>query len=330
MFDLRLDAVSSWVKERSYGRVALQMPEGLKVRATVAADLIRSQTGAEVIVLGDPCYGACDIHKGFRAYADALVHFGHSPIPSLGVDDDVLFVEVRVESDIDLLVDEAATLIDGCIGLVATVQYLDLIPKAVERLEAVGRQVIVGLGDDRIQHPGQVLGCNHSAASAVEDSVDGFIFIGEGNFHPLAVALSTDLPVVVVDPLMGGVRSVGDLRDAMLRQRFAAIARAMDAQRFLVVVSSKPGQRRRALAEEVIGMIRSNGRQGHIVVLDEVTPDALLPYAADAAVITACPRIALDDRARYNITLLTHLELRIALGEVEWKDYVFDQITLTD
>ena len=68
------------------------------------------------------------------------------------------------------------------------------------------------------------------------------------------------------------------------------------------------------------------GRSGVTVVLEELTPDSLASYNADAFVCTACPRVAMDESARYGRPMLTVPELEIALGLKEWAGYPFDQI----
>ena len=73
-------------------------------------------------------------------------------------------------------------------------------------------------------------------------------------------------------------------------------------------------------------MLREHGRTAHKVVIEEINPTALMAYQVDAFVNTACPRIAMDDSARYPKPMLTPPELEIALGEREWADYLFDQI----
>ena len=109
-------------------------------------------------------------------------------------------------------------------------------------------------------------------------------------------------------------------------RRFAAIQGARDAQSFLVIVCSKIGQNRSELADRMVAMLREHGRTAHKVVIEEINPNALMSYQVDAFVNTACPRIAMDDAARYPKPMLTPPELEIALGEREWGQYLFDQI----
>ncbi len=325
MFDFELETVSRWISDGGYASVALQMPEGLKIRAPEISEFIERETGAVPVIVGRPCYGACDLFD-YHGWADALVHFGHSPIPSQGEDPNVLYVESRSDADVDDSILEPLSTLPGSVGLLATVQYLGLIPKVRRILESSGRSVHVGVGDSRICHPGQVLGCNCSTAEAVNDDVEGFLFIGEGDFHPLAAAFGMEKQVLVLNPVTGEVRDMAEKRDRILRRRFAAIQGARDAQSFLVIVCSKVGQDRSELANGIVGLLRSHGRTAFKVVIEEVNPIALMSYQVDALVNTACPRIAMDDAARYPKPMLTPPELEIALGEREWSDYVFDQI----
>jgi 2-(3-amino-3-carboxypropyl)histidine synthase len=60
--------------------------------------------------------------------------------------------------------------------------------------------------------------------------------------------------------------------------------------------------------------------------LDNIEPDRLLNLGAEAAVSTACPRIALDDSAKYGIPILTPPEFEVLVHERPWEPYTFDEI----
>ena len=325
MFDFELETISRWINDGGFASVALQMPEGLKIRAPEISEFIERETGAIPVIVGRPCYGACDLFD-YHGWTDALIHFGHSPIPSQGDDPNVLYIESRSDADVDESILDSLGALPAKVGLLATVQYLGLIPKVRSILESSGRTVYVGTGDLRICHPGQVLGCNCSAAEAVDADVDGFLFIGEGDFHPLAAAFGMEKQVLVLNPVTGEVRDMAETRDRILRRRFAAIQGAKDAQSFLVIVCSKVGQNRDGLADRMVTLLRDHGRTAFKVVIEEINPTALMSYQVDAFVNTACPRIAMDDAARYSKPMLTPPELEIALGERQWGEYLFDQI----
>jgi len=327
MFEPDLDGIASWIKKRGYTAVAVQLPEGLKINALGISDFLSVSTDAKIIVLGDPCYGACDLFVDYRRYADALVHLGHSPIHPQENDEDILFVEIRANPDIEEAVRAASEKLPERIGLLATVQYMGLIPKAKEILESMGKKVFVGNGDRRISYPGQVLGCNFSSVSSVNDEADAFLYLGEGDFHPLAAAFGAKKKMLILNPLTGEIGSVDDIRDRMLRKRFALIEAARAAESFLVIVCTKTGQDRSAAADSIIKKIRERGKRAYCLLMNEIGPDALLPYRVDAYINTACPRIAMDDSARYSKPMLTMTEAEIALGLREWEEYEFDSIT---
>lgn len=326
MFDLQIEDIESWIRGRGFTSVALQLPEGLKIRATELSDRIFKDTGATAVILGYPCYGACDLFTSYKNYAQGLVHFGHSPIPNLPQDPDVMYVEARAEADIAESVKRVAGTLPSRIGLLASVQYVGLISKAKEVLESEGKTVFVGRGDSRICYPGQVLGCNCSAAVAVQDEVDCYLFLGEGDFHPLAATFGVERKVVILNPITGEVRSVDDVKDRILRRRFAAIELARPAEKYLVIVCGKIGQYRPTEAERISGLLREAGKEVYTLVTDEVSPQTLIPFKVDAYVNTACPRIAMDDSVRYAHPMLTIPEAEIVLGKRTWDDYVFDSI----
>jgi 2-(3-amino-3-carboxypropyl)histidine synthase len=321
MFDLQMDRVVGWILSNGYSHVAVQLPEGLMLRATEVYDTI-SSAGVRVTIIGDPCYGACDIRKDG---ADALVHFGHSQIPSADDGGNVLYIEARYDHGLGGIGDLADGL-PGKVGIIAAVQYVGLIPQMKAALEAAGRTVSVSRGDERITYPGQVLGCNCSSAETISGEVDGFVFIGEGDFHPLAAALSVRKDVWVFDPISKASRKMDAIRDRTLRRRFAAIQSASDAASFLVIVCSKSGQRRDSAAAAAAERIAASGRKAYVAVMDEITPERLSRYSVDAYVSTACPRIALDDSVRYGRPMLTLTELDIVLGLSTWDGYTFDAI----
>ena len=123
--------------------VALQLPEGLKIRATEIVDFLTDKTDSEFIVLGDPCYGACDIFADFKRVADALVHFGHSPIPSQNIAEDVLYIEAYYKVDISEAMMKNIDSFPQKVGLLATVQYAGCLDQAKEILERSGRKAFI-------------------------------------------------------------------------------------------------------------------------------------------------------------------------------------------
>ena len=322
-FDFEIERVVRTIKGRKAHRVILQFPEGLKRRAHGVAAIISKQVKAQVIVHGEPCFGACDIP---RTDADLIIQFGHLPIPCLNTPNSIMFIQARSDADPMPVLEEALDWLPKRIGLLTTAQHIHIIVPAMNFLEDMGKEVLVGKGDGRLFAEGQVLGCNASCARNVEKKVDAFLFVGTGNFHPLAVALVSSKPVIIADPVNNEVRDISDVRDRVLRQRHAAIERARRARRFGIILSEKPGQRREKMAHYAWQLLQNNELESVIVEMDLVTPQKLDAFGVDAWVSTACPRLAMDDYAALSVPVLTPVELEILVGKREWEDYVFDEI----
>ena len=323
-FDLRPDYIIGVIRKLGAKTVGFQFPEGLKRKGAELAKRVEEATGAEVIISGDPCFGACDLDRILLDNVDILFHFGHSELEDTKLSDKVYFIETRSTVDVRPVVEKAVPELKGQrIGLITTVQHVHKLSEACAVLEASGKTCVIGQGDSRIAYPGQVLGCNFSTARA--EICDEYLYIGSGDFHPLGVALSTKKRVLAADPLSGEVREVDPSR--VLRQRSAVIAKSLDAKVFGIIVSSKNGQKRLELASSLKERAKRHGKEAYLILIDLVTPDQLLQFKVDAFVNTACPRLAVDEVGRFPSPMLTPQEFEIVLGEREWEKLVLDEIT---
>jgi 2-(3-amino-3-carboxypropyl)histidine synthase len=320
-YDLDLDKAVDLIQRSRARLVGLQAPEGLKRATPALARRIEEKTGAQVIISGDPCFGACDVDMHLAQEVDLMLHLGHAQLEE--GPDNVIFLEARMREDLKDVVEKAAQVLKAkIVGVTTTIQHVHKLDQALEALKRHGIQGVVGPAGGRVRQAGQVLGCSYSTARAL--NVEEYLFIGTGQFHPLGIALATGKRVVIADPVTGEVAEIDT--DPMLRRRFGAITRAGVAKRFAILVSKKPGQKRMALAERLKALGEARGLEMFVVYLDNIEPDRLLNLGAEAAVSTACPRVALDDAAKYRIPILTPPEFEVLLGEREWEEYEFDEI----
>jgi 2-(3-amino-3-carboxypropyl)histidine synthase len=322
-FDFELDRVASTIRDRGCRKVLLQFPEGLKRRAPGVASVLSEKTGATIIISGEPCFGACDIPD---TDADLTVHFGHLPIPSVKTRNSVLFIQARSDADPYPALKNALPRLGNAVGLLTTAQHLHHLNGMAEFLRSKGLRVQVGQGDSRLYMGGQVLGCNASSARAVADDVDSFLFVGTGDFHAIAIALTTSKQVLIADPATSAVKDAAELRDGMLRQRHAAIEKARQARSIGIILSTKLGQRREKAAIYSNRMLADAGYETALIEFELVTPQKLESFGLDAWVSTACPRLAIDDFAAFPKPVLTVPEAEILTGKRAWNDYVFDEI----
>jgi 2-(3-amino-3-carboxypropyl)histidine synthase len=302
------------LKKKGAQRVALQFPEGLKRQsASIAADL--KSAGFEVILSGDPCYGACDLALDTLTHADVLVHFGHSPVDE---QPKVIFEPYRMDFDIAVLENALPFLKGESVGLVTTVQHVHLIPAMERFLQAKGIIVRIAGGGRRTPNRGQVLGCSFTAAAAT--GAEEILFVGTGLFHPIGIALATHALVLALDPLTGFAQEVSD--EAFLRRRFAVMEKARGAKSVGIIVSTKSGQQRMDLARRLASLSPA----AVIVTMRDVIPDELLNLGFACYVNTACPRLAYDDQVRFPVPVLSPQEFEILCGTRIWDAYAIDEI----
>lgn len=310
-----LEKIISVIEARKSHVVGLQFPEGLKRQAPGIAQAIESRLGVTVIISGDPCYGACDIDDSLLDMVDVLFHFGHSRL--MDDDDRIVFIEFYHDVDVEAAAISALPLLGQRVGIVTTVQHIQMLSRIKQILADAGKVPVIIAGDSRITYPGQLLGCNFSAAPL---DVDSILYVGSGNFHPMGVQLATHVPVIAADPFTGEARKVDVER--IMRQRYGMIAKALDAKKWGVIIATKPGQKRLELAKR----IKATAGDAVLINIREIAPERLLAFKVDAYVSTACPRVAIDDAMRFPVPVLTPVEFDIVKGLRKWEDLAFDEI----
>ncbi len=319
-YEIDLEKALKIIRLGGVSRVGVQLPDGLKRAAGEIARIIEG-TGAEVLISGDPCYGACDIDLSLYKMVDLLIHIGHSEMCEQ-FDDKTIYLEARMAEDVGTVVKNALSLLtESRVVVCTTAQHLHMIDRAMDVLRSHGIEALVGDPSARTLHRGQVLGCCYAAARI--PGVREALFIGTGRFHPVGIAIATGMRVIAADPVTRTVAEI-DTRD-FLRWRYGLIARASSAKSICILISKKPGQRRCNTAKKLLSLGRSRGKDMIEVYIDRIEPERILDLGVDAAISTACPRIALDDAPRYGVPLLTPAEFEVALGLRD--DYLFDELS---
>jgi len=202
---------------------------------------------------------------------------------------ETIFVPCEYRADIIPVLKKVLPMIGNYkrIGLVTTAQHLSQLEKAGEFLGNSGLETVTG---------GQVLGCNQKAATAIEDRVDAFLYIGSGRFHPLGISLKTDKPVFVANPYSNSADEISrEEREKWLKKKKARISRALSAGKFGILVSTKEGQFNLPAALSVQKKLEAKGKTTFLFAGAELSPDRLLGYDIDCWINTACPRLVDDE-----------------------------------
>lgn len=341
---LDISELARSIHDKGWKRIGFQFPEGVKPYADPILKELRSELHSihpelpnddfTFILSGSSCYGACDLadHELLLAGAEGMVHFGHSEIPNLIRHRLIPVIHQEMRSRTELLpvvkmvVDQG--LLKGTVGLTTTVQHIHLLEEVANYLQHLEIEARIGTGTDRLAYPGQVLGCSFSSATAVPDA-DMHLFIGEGIFHSLGVSLATQKKVIACDPRTNEIRDMDIEKDRILRQRFVAVQKLKDANEIAVVLSTLPGQNREELAAVIVKKGSANGKNMMLITSSHLNIQSLVNLGTKVLVSTACPRVAIDDYEMYlehGLTITTPIEFLIAIGEMEWEQYVLDTI----
>ena len=321
-FDFEEERIKQEITKLDAKRVLLQMPEGLKPEAPKLAKIVE-KCGAVAIISADPCYGACDIavSEAGGLGVDLIVHFGHAKmvkheqIPTI-------YAEARATVTVDEAVEKSLPLLKNytTVGLTTSVQHLQALNQAREILTRAGKTVIVG-DTGQIAYQGQVIGCNYSNAKSIADEVEAFLFVGGGMFHALGIALNTSKPTIIADPYDNRAYPINAEAKKILKQRFASIQEAKNAEKFGIFVGLKPGQKHLDNALHVKALAEKNGKAAYLLAAREITPETLLEFPSiDAYVNTACPRVSLEVTGKFQKPVLTVNEFMVVCGESSWEN----------
>ncbi|MCD6511606.1 MAG: diphthamide biosynthesis enzyme Dph2 [Thaumarchaeota archaeon] len=276
-------------------RVILSAPDGILPYLDGLVSEIEDK-GIEVITIGDAVYGACDTTnlEADALGADLSIHVGHE-IATERVGK-TLFVRASYDVGFEEVVSKFAEGFGGLkrVGLVTICQDLWALEEVKEMLERLGYEVMIGRGRGWLKD-GQVLGCQFYTAYEIKDEVEAFLFLGQGTFHPIGVALATGKPVLILDPHFKEVRDVEASAREALKKAILGVYRALDAESFGVVIGLKEGQMRVKEALKLSNELKRFGKRARLLAMREVREDRLSLFGLDAFIQTACPRISMDE-----------------------------------
>ncbi|MFQ5710188.1 MAG: diphthamide biosynthesis enzyme Dph2 [Candidatus Geothermarchaeales archaeon] len=323
--EIPTDRINEEIRKRGAKRILIQAPNGIKTALSRCLPLIQSETGATTILHGESCFGACDLACVDAGYlgVDLVIHLGHTPLPGQGKGENLVFLDVYDEVNFEeSLLSEILALTEGrTLGLAASTQYLGLLRRLRKTLEANHRRVMVGLPISKGLQPGQILGCDVSAAKNIASGVDGFLVVGGGVFHGLGVALWTGTETWVADPYRDALVDVSTMARKKLRLIAAKIDEANGAETFGVILGIKEGQRNLRQFSRMTEELRGMGKTVIELAMREVEPEKLRYYGwIDCFFQTLCPRISIDEIERYEAPMLSYEQFLIARGEKRFEE----------
>lgn len=298
---LRIDEkrIFEAIEQRKPRSVALNGPEALIPKMQDVADHITERLGIEAYIIGDTCWGSCDLntHAADMLAADILFNVGHTiaidtfgqKVVMIGAFDDIGF-ETVAKKCANHFVGKYKT-----VSLVTYSQHLHQIDLVRKIFEDHGLKIVIGRGKGQLLDA-QVFGCEFYPVHNVQDIVDAYVFLGQSMFHSASVAMSTEKPTFMLDPYFDEFTEVNEFAQGMQKRAVLTIYKALDAKKIGIVIGLKEGQFAHVRALELKRELEKFDRKVQMLALTEITDDRLQNFKGiDAFVQVACPRIATDN-----------------------------------
>jgi 2-(3-amino-3-carboxypropyl)histidine synthase len=265
------------------------------------------RNGFRVVLCTEKCFGACDVRENEAKLlgCDVILHIGHEKfLPRTKIP--VVYWEYFMEADPLPILEKEFEKLNSFekIGLITSIQFVKLLPKVEGYLKERGKKVFL---HKALQYPGQVLGCDLRAAKAVEKKVDCFLAISAGEFYAAGLVLYTNKPVLNLDLERREIRSLEEFKRKIQKIVVWNKAQFKEAKKIGLLVSWKKGQLK--LPFELKKKLEDEGKEVYILAMDEVAPEKIEGLEFDLLINFACPRIAIDDQAKYSVPILNYKEL---------------------
>lgn len=287
------------IEERKPHSVALNGAEALIPKLQDAADHISERFGIEAYVIGDTCWGSCDLntHAADMLGADILFSVGHTvAMETFG--DKVVMINAYDDVSFDKVARKFAADMKGkinAISLLTDSQHLEQVEGTKKVLEDLGYKVVIGRGKGQLRDA-QVFGCEFYPAWNVQKQVDAYVFLGQSQFHAASVAMSTEKPTFMLDPYFEEYTQVNEFAQGLQKRAILGIYKAVDANTIGLVIGLKEGQFAHVRALELKKEFEKLGKKVQLIALTEITDDRMQIFKnIDAFVQVACPRIATDN-----------------------------------
>ena len=288
------------INERKPRSVALNGPEALIPKIQNSASSITEKFGIPAYVIGDTCWGSCDLntHAADMLGAEILFNIGHTismeifdeKVVMIDAFDDIIFDRIARKCALELKSKNY-----NSIALVTDSQHLNQITRVREIFEEFGYQVIIGRGKGQL-NDAQVFGCEFYPAYNVQNQVDAYIFLGQSAFHSASIAISTEKPTYMLDPYFEEYSEVNGIAKRLQKKAILSIYKALDAEIIGIIIGLKEGQFAHIKALELKKSFEQLGKKVQLIALTDITEDRIQIFKGiDAFVQVACPRISIDN-----------------------------------
>jgi 2-(3-amino-3-carboxypropyl)histidine synthase len=141
-----------------------------------------------------------------------------------------LFIHAKSSVDVKIPEKLLAKLPKQKYGLVTNIQHMQKLREIQEQIK------------DSV-YGGQVVGCRPDAGLVIENKVDAFLFVGNGVFHPIQVAIKTNKDVWLWDPTQKTLKVLDPkIVEEFKSKKRTSFKKFLNAKTVGILISTKVGQ----------------------------------------------------------------------------------------
>lgn len=316
------------IEERKPRSVALDGPDGLMSKIQETADIIAEKFEIPTYIIGDTCWGSCDLntHAANVLGAEILFNIGHT-ISMDGFGKEIVMIDAYEDMPFDEVAKRLASELLGRnyrkISLLTISQHLPQLENVRGIFEQSGLSVVIGNGKGQL-NDGQVFGCEFYPANRESDRIDCYVFLGQSPFHSAGVALSTGKQTFMLDPYFQEYTEISSIAEELHRKAILSIYKAADARTIGIIIGIKDGQFAKTRALELKKEFEKVGIKVRLIGLTEITEERIQIFGqVDAFVQVACPRIGIDNHFKKPMLSVPQARALIKILKKEPVDEIF-------
>lgn len=316
------------IEERKPRSVALDGPDGLMSKIQETADIIAEKFEIPTYIIGDTCWGSCDLntHAANMLGAEILFNIGHT-ISMDGFGKEIVMIDAYEDIPFDEVAKRLASDLLGRnyrkISLLTISQHLPQLENVRGIFEQSGLSVVIGNGKGQL-NDGQVFGCEFYPANSESDRIDCYVFLGQSPFHSAGVALSTGKQTFMLDPYFQEYTEISSVAEQLHRKAILSIYKAADARTIGIIIGIKDGQFAKTRALELKKEFEKVGIKVRLIGLTEITEERIQIFGqVDAFVQVACPRIGIDNHFKKPLLSVPQARALIKILKKEPVDEIF-------
>lgn len=214
-----------------------------------------------------------------------------------------LFIPAKYSGEVEIS-EGLLEILPNKVAIFSSIQFYDFLKGIKKQVEDSGRKAFL-LKTKHTQHAGQLLGCN---IEKFKENVDGFLYVGDGQFHPKALMIKNNKVVFVYNPFSKKYFEL-KLKDVeVLKKRIkGAYIKFLSSENIGVLISTKFGQYNLKKGMEL--KKKYTKKNFYFLMFDDINPSQLEDFSfLDMFVNTACPRM-IDDYKKFNKPIINIGEL---------------------